>query len=260
MTAEAVAERLTERFANGRFESRLDRAGLLVHNFDSLDKTTTRKIWETCGQHEWCKDVNDRVSASIVSAALPYHFTDDQGGVILSPSRVHVLCSYPGDGGTIHLKCHPPGFSSTCTPGCFDKQGRSWWCKNDGSWRPGMDHHRCPWRPENLDQMLRQQADDITTGRRQKETSCGQPSGCSYNEVVLSPFTPDAIEAVFYPVGADRDAEDKAWRVHEEVSNAIIETQSPPLLAFDLKEGRFWTVCRYRLHLQRVDVTRCRDQ
>jgi len=235
--AKPVVERLRLRFVAGTFESRLDLAGLLVHNFDSLDKSPNRKIWETCGEREWCRGISDRVSASLVSAILPYPFTEFGSGVILSPSKVRVLCAYPGDGGTVHLKCEPPGLSDTCTPGCFDKHGSPWYCKDDGSWQPGMDHFRCPWRPQDLRQMLRQQADDISTGRRRKETSCGQASGCAYNEVILSPFTPDAVEAVFYPVGATADAQEKARRVREELVSVV--EMPPPLLEFDLKAGSF---------------------
>lgn len=72
-----------------------------------------------------------------------------------------------------------------CIPGCLngvENQREDWDTVMHGqlspSWcEPGGDDAWCPWRPENLKNMLQQQE------RGFRSTDCAQNNGCQYNEV-----------------------------------------------------------------------------
>ena len=75
-------------------------------------------------------------------------------------SQVRVLCSYPSDGGTMHITCSPPGVSNTCVPGCAGQ---------------------CLWGEEGVSQMLAKQLDIARSGPEKR-----------YNEVTYDTPPPKA--------------------------------------------------------------------
>ena len=114
----------------------LANAGVLVHQFDAMDSGGGHPAWLPCSTSEWCARYRDRVSVSVVNAALPHVFDADKPGFLVSPAVAVVLCAFAGDGGTMHKNCEPVGQPlERCTPGCTSNGwGAPKWCK-DNAWR-----------------------------------------------------------------------------------------------------------------------------
>ena len=163
--------------------------GVLIHQFDTIDEQDPARGIKLSVERP---ESSDRISATLVNeklrnahSILPT-FSDVTAGVIFNPSHVQVLCSYPQDGGTMHVTCNPPGKSETCTPGCSDRA--------KGPRAAGT----CFWGDGGILPMLSKQLEDGIRGANKR-----------YNEVVLdashlSHHLPHAIEAVFF-IGSDSD-------------------------------------------------------
>lgn len=224
-------------------------AGVLIHHFDN--QANKLKPWTPCpqtcfGKECWCAKTKDRLSATFINALLPkaqggrmptFEFVDNNAaaGFVLSPYFSRVLCSYPGDGGTINRLCHPPGLSSKCVPGCYREQahgGGEFWCSDDGADGGG----ECSFRPSATSSMLEIQ--------RTLPMGGGQTT---YNEVIVEfeswrQYQPRSIEAVWYmgkmphcsSQGTAMMCETYARQVHTNFMASFGLTREQfPLLVFD---------------------------
>ena len=129
----SVLAQLNLRFALGGYTNNLTRAGVMIHQFDGLDDPDPN------GQ-PWMpglgrRDVSDRISAALIYGSMARDkpgnlplYSFDLGGIILNPEHNHLLCSHPGDVGSIARKCPTLGGSATCTPGCTVWDGADTWC------------------------------------------------------------------------------------------------------------------------------------
>ena len=152
-----------------------------MHQFDARDdKDPNGRPWlPGAGGNE-----KDRISVSLVNAAMQpdpggnipmYSF--DLGGIIISPWKARLLCSYPFDVGTVsRKKCSDPNPGMQhCIPGCtpndWRANGGSEWGSR-GIWCPPVDHtaswesqaerfeaiqfsgQPCAWKPEHHPSLL----------------------------------------------------------------------------------------------------------
>ena len=87
-------------------------------------------VWEPCPPTSWCEKYNDRLPASLINRRLPYVYQQN-GGLVISPQRRHVFCSYFHDGGTMQKFCAKDGSAPEgCVPGCSDKDtSQPNWCE-----------------------------------------------------------------------------------------------------------------------------------
>lgn len=192
-----------------------------MHSFDGWEDPTApwspcpeRGGSGVCGRAE-IQPRRDRVSASIVYAGMHRADRPDRnvipvysfdGGVILRPDRVTMLCAYGNDGaidyGGKNCRVTGPTRSPTCVPGCGDPPH---WCDADSGMINGWCHcgfEWCggekvrPWHPQDLSKLIEKHA---TIGSRY--TGMGSYTG--YNEVVIDSSSwaetlPGTIEAFFY--------------------------------------------------------------
>uniref|UniRef100_A0A7S0P0A4 Uncharacterized protein n=1 Tax=Calcidiscus leptoporus TaxID=127549 RepID=A0A7S0P0A4_9EUKA len=84
-----------------------------------MDVRGQHSEWLPC-YDGWCWEFSDRFSGSIINKRLPHIFDDNRPGFVLQPEAAGeaFLCAYFRDGGTMDKKCHPPGVTSSCVPGC----------------------------------------------------------------------------------------------------------------------------------------------
>lgn len=140
-----IVELLNKRFREGVPSNDLAKAGILVHQFDSVDDPNpTGSPWQPgAGKPEY----GDRLSASLINKNMR---ADERGnvpiysfstaGLILSPHHNRMNCGYPYDVGSLGRACWgAPG----CTPGCTSDQGDVWCAR-------GHDEWPCAWRSSNL--------------------------------------------------------------------------------------------------------------
>lgn len=154
------------RYEQGHASADLSVAGVLVHQFD--DTEDGDKPWLPCPPNRWCRDIADRISASLISRKLPYLFKEGGAGMILTPATAKIRCSYFADGGTLPKRCRrdsPPG----CVPGCCDTKGNPDWCADVRS--ESQTVYQCAFWPKDLGAMLRHH--EMRPG--------------SYNEVMVDP-------------------------------------------------------------------------
>ena len=227
VSANKVAEEINARFRRN-FHSVLN-SGVIMHSFDGWEDPDAP--WSpcpemggsgVCGRAE-IQPRRDRVSASIVYAGMHRADRPDRnvipvysfdGGVILRPDRVTLLCAYGNDGaidyGGKNCRVTGPTASSTCVPGCGDPP--NWcdanggaidgWCQCGFGWCGGEKVR--PWRPEDLSKLIEKHA---TLGSRY--TGMGSYTG--YNEIVVDSSSwvetlPGAIEAFFFFDGCSGQA------------------------------------------------------
>jgi len=191
-TEPAVADRLSRRFREGRPSSDLREAGILLHMFDQGETAGVQAYasgalevpawaydpWMPCPDTMWCAQYRDRMASSLLNKR-----TASRGGtslfgnvgVVYAPALTEIWCSFVGDGGT---------FNADSSHGCHSAERG--WCN------PSAQHndHQCPWRPENLKEML--------------ELFEENPFG--YNEVLVSTNDwearmPEQIEAILWVDG-----------------------------------------------------------
>ena len=212
---------------------------MLVHQFDSRDDDDPHaRAWLPGGA-----DVNRIVSASLINRAMHpdeannipiYSF--DLSGVILSPWRAQLLCSYPFDVGSVKRKpCASSGLDMKhCIPGCTPNDPRVNAVSDWGStsiWCPAVDHNAmwdqqanqmeavtfgkdgkdaCAYRSQDLATMMMLR--DGYSEHRRKKPGKTWDDHKFYSELILdsTAFTrmlPNSIEAFFYqpdPTGGGR--------------------------------------------------------
>lgn len=237
------ASELNARFEHGAPSNNLSHAGVLLHSFDTLSFNRWADLkshppWLPCpASNAQCSRYRDRFSASLVSARVPFVFSDREPGFVLSPfpAAEALLCAYPGDGSSVAKRCTPPGLSETCSPGCF--AGRGSRCHN--SWRVGSQqrtfHGEGCYDAAHLERALE-------THEQMNSPSnidwCKQGTGCRHNELVLDASRwvarlPRIVSAVFYSAKAGPEGRDLARRTHA----AFVETYGDvrvPLLELDV--------------------------
>ena len=125
------------------------------------------------------------------------------GGIIMSPTRNQLLCSYAYDVDSLERVCDPRGISEFCIPGCThsthqgnDHRGNVVWC-ND----PDADEWPCAWKPDDLPKML--QARERIRQLGEKPAHKRFDDHKFYVEAIFSSQAfidalPASIEAVFY--------------------------------------------------------------
>ena len=176
----------------------------------------------------WCDHQSDRISASIVNAAMsltaggnsqeiPVYSLPDASavGFVVHPAHARVLCSYAKDAMTYNLQCDPPGITRMCIPGCM----------THGAWG-GNDEHTPVWK---LSKELPHMIDAFTSGF---DDDVGK-----YNEVVLdhnlyASHLPQSLEAIFYEEG-NAKAEQRALSMRMSFAKAFPQERRLPCLAFD---------------------------
>lgn len=221
-THEEVLKRLNARFRDGRPSSKLEEAGVLVRQFDTLDDSD--KPWLPCpqdGPNNWCRSFADRWATSIINAgARSLYYGHNKGGLVIAPS-VDLFCAYPEDGNSMDGSkvCSPLGGDGvSCIPGCYP-QGKT--C-------PEMGHTwSCSFPPSHLREALQAQQDRADFKARNNEIVVDLRS-------VLEQL-PDSIQGFFAMGGDDllaRDARDKFLDEY-----GLAEADGPPLLRLDLDNG-----------------------
>ena len=174
-----IVQSLNTRYKQGTASGDLVQAGILVHQFD--DTEGGEAPWLPCPPTRWCADIGDRVSASLISAKLPYLFKEGGAGMILTPSKAEVRCSYFADGGTMSKRCGPDA-PEGCVPGCCDNEGKPNWCEDVSASSQAI--YQCAFRPEDFGAML-----------MHHEMRPGM-----YNEVVVDPtrWSAETTEAFYF--------------------------------------------------------------
>ena len=219
-TVESVIGLLNARFRAGVASSDLAAAGLLLHQFDSMDDPDPQgKPWvpgaaAATGIYQGYPS-GDRVSATLVNARMqpepaPYAhriplYSANLAGIILSPKRNTLQCSFAFDAGTLERSCMTP--SETCTPGCTHPSDRGHpplWCE------PSHHPWPCAWRPRDLDKMLAVREELREVGR--KPVGKFWDDHKFYDELIFNSTAflsqlPGSIEAVFFLDGRDCSAE-----------------------------------------------------
>lgn len=231
---------LNERYQQGRPSADLSEAGILVHQFD--DTESGDEPWLPCPPTRWCADIGDRVSASLISAKLPFLFKEGGAGMILTPQKAEIRCSYFADGGTMPKRCGPEPpetqrFSdgrtfTECVPGCCDISGNPNWCEDVS--QNSQTIYQCAFRPEDLNAML-----------VHHEMRPGM-----YNEVIVDPtrWGADTTEAFYFvrpkrsefPMTKARQAEVEGYEsfareVHKKFHEHYGQGTVAPLVALELQ-------------------------
>ena len=182
---------LNDKYRRGVAGHSLETAGVLLHQFDTIDSYDPSKAngpsWVLSTESpQW----SDRISAVLLNEQLRNAhsvnplYSDVTAGVVFHPEFVDVLCSYSSDGGSQHVKCFPPGRSTSCTPGC-----------SNTALGP-RSAHKAWWGVREVGAMLGEQLREANRGAEKR-----------YNEIILDAFEfrknlPDAIAAVFF-IGTD---------------------------------------------------------
>ena len=91
---------LRDLFLHGTPSNDLKEVGLTVHCFDGTEDYT--QPWRPCDRGA-CKQFAHWWSASIISVKQPATFST--AGIILTPSKTKLLCSYPSDFGSMNAGC-----------------------------------------------------------------------------------------------------------------------------------------------------------
>ena len=185
----AVVDLINKRFREGTPNAHLGAAGTLLHQFDTIDQYDPTRVnapsWLLSTEKlEW----SDRISAVLINEQVRHAhrvnpmYSDITAGVVFNPLHVKVLCSYPSDGGSMHVKCQPPGAREGCTPGCSEKA------------MGPRAASRVYWGEKELHEMLRSQLQTASSNRGEEKR---------YNEVILDAFhfqehLPQAIQAIFF--------------------------------------------------------------
>jgi hypothetical protein len=175
------AELLNERWRKGAPSSDLSKGGVILHTVDGVEEDGAQFWRPRASFPRWIeRNTMDRVSASMVYRghstlyAGAYHY-----GVVFRPysGLTCLLCAYAADGGSSEKRCHPPGPSASCVPGCL--VGTANFARCTG---------HCPFGPAALGTMLQQHR---------------QSRNPTYNELVLDPECwranlPHSVEAIFF--------------------------------------------------------------
>jgi hypothetical protein len=104
MTRWSNADVLNHLFKQGKPSNDLESAGLMVHCFD--DTEGFEQPWTPCNSG-FCRKSSQWWSGSIINQKLRSVFGDS--GLIMTPSKVELLCSYDADSGTLYNGCAGKG-------------------------------------------------------------------------------------------------------------------------------------------------------
>ena len=181
--ARPLLETLNARFQDGIASNDLEKAGVIVRQFDRTEDI--QRPWRGCPNHDAsdgagndCALFGNRLSASILNAGMvprtgerrvPLFSADS--GVIYAPTSMRLACIYGGDGGS---RKEEDGCGSNFCDAARSR--RDFWCD-------GRPHHT-------------EQLGDVLRGMMEHS-----PGG--YNEAIFSSFDLDqqlpwAVEAFFY--------------------------------------------------------------
>ena len=205
---------LNAQFRDGSPSNELDRAGVVVYQFDTL--ADDNQPWlPRCYPN--CDEEDNRFSASVMWGGMPkttlsayWPLTDGQTGMIplfnpwepglvLKGQRSQPRCSYTLDTGSIgtHAGCGV----SFCDPNTY----RGW------------TYGSCAWPSKYTKEMLKAYLKECQDGQ------CGyNPTSKGYNELILEggplvDHLPDSVEAIFVPVNqrCRSKCQDRARRFYE---------------------------------------------
>ena len=207
---------LNAAFENGTPSNELALTGVMLHQFDGT--TDYDAPWMPCPTSQWCHDVGDRLSVSIVSKRLPFLYKDGGAGMILSPSATHVRCSYFADGGTMSKKC--VSTMNGCVAGCCDQWGYPNWCEDVRL--ESQTVYQCAFKADDLGAMLRHQT--------------LRAEGRHYNEVVVDTAHWDPMKsfvAFYFVEGAKQPALDAHSKFH--ALYGIDSVNAAPLVQLQLQ-------------------------
>jgi len=203
---------LNERFRGGGRSNDLAAAGVVVHQFDSLDDTDpARQPWQPGAN--W-RALGDRISATIINARMTHDpagnlpvYSLSNAGYVLNPFVNRMLCAHPFDVGSVNRVCGSHSYPN-CVPGCTTIDGRAkQWCE------PGdEDPWPCAWRPANLGSVMAARED--LRAANVKPRMKHHDDGKFYAELVFdaSHFIrglPHSMDAMFFIHGECNDIGDK---------------------------------------------------
>ena len=224
-----LVDHLNTRFEVGHASEDVFECGVLVHQVDSLDDGRDAALWEPCPRRgEWCSPYSDRMAATMINAKLPFLYSHDSPGFILSED-VSIRCSFPRDGNSMAKVCDEEDDEDECVPGCFTHGAG---CKDHGescyeSMKSMIEAHE-----------KHHQANNQCVPKGQHDPS----NLCQYNEVVLDGTArrwkaklPRIIDAVFFPAGK---GEHLAREIHADFLKAYkLNAMQVPLVKLDLSRS-----------------------
>lgn len=231
---------LNARFARGRPSNRLQEVGVVVHQIDALDEEhvgTNPVPWLACTATDAdsttpaCAEerYSDHLSGSVINRKVPFIYSDDAVGFVVTPEHATVRCSFPEDGGTMSRSCSPDETLPDCLPGCYSG-GRGCVAKTVAA-----DSQNC-YAHDALVAMM-EQCEKRAMRTFDNNNGCRQGNGCRYNELVLekAPWIaaqPHATQAIFYPAGGDAAS---ARRVHQAfLKHYGVNARQVPLVKLNL--------------------------
>ena len=168
-----------------------------------------------------------RVSCTLIRQGFTSVWSDEgQGGFVIDPALAPVRCSYPRDG-------HSGGTQTGCQP----------WC-------PQRDWFGCARPPEELRQMLDEQARDYSdvAALPQEFVPMLHEMQERYNEVVLDgaqwrEWLPASVEAIFMHASSSDEQKAHVRRVRAAFASAygLQGRNATPLLMYDGQQTPpFW--------------------
>ena len=242
-----LVHRINKRFIEGKPSNNVTATGVLLRNIEGMAGRHT-EAWEPCAADEFCSRSSDRLAASIVNSHMPHLFSYDAGGMVISPERAHVLCSYHGDGNNFGRFCTPPTDwlkmaaeverdGSDCVPGCTSHFG---WCDDLYHPCPLCEEIHCAWRATGVATMVEAHQQKLEIWRKQG-TSCdkGKHRSRCHNEVVLdaaawTSHMPQTLEAFFYQRRSSTSAVAEVRRLHSAFHQRYgLDAQLTPLIVYD---------------------------
>ena len=225
-----IVEMLNARFANGGPSDDIAAAGVLVHTLDTSADGGGSMPWQNCDSSRWCYEYSDRWPTSLLWPGHVNMWTEGQGGFVIDPTVVRLMCAYPTDGHSLAITCHPPGWSETCTPGCAR------------ACNPGdPDWARCSFPASRLREMMMRQQEWYGPHPWQPATDSDgvQRSQTRYTELVIdaeswSAALPTTIQAVFLLRSGTPEQRAQARDIHAAYVQAYeLDEHLVPLLVYD---------------------------
>ena len=174
-----MVDAINSRLAHGGPTDDITQAGVLIRTFDEI--THPELPWLPCPM-TWkdrrlsCGKFGDRFPSTIIYPGKTDIYSKGEGGFIIRPTEVDMLCSYDHDGLTMKPEklCNPLGLSDTCVPGCGWER-----CPEDKAWR-------CAWPADRLQQMM--EAHQSRTGRAIDHNEvCGRRSSSTTRMWIVCP-------------------------------------------------------------------------
>ena len=224
---------LNARFITGSVTDDLRRAGLLVHQTDTIDG-----YWDDIPPFHHARwlptsdpKFQDRAAAALINAETPYMFSTSAVGYVLNNNVLAsgLFCACPFDCNSMgNLENH--GCNSNLTI------GRTVFTSLKEMMRSHLGRLKWGWGHEHTAFL-----GFCTWG----EHTINDRSGCQYNELILNADVwrenmPDAIEAFFYPVNGVVDTSEGTPEDAYDIHRAFLDeygltNDDVPLLEFDLK-------------------------